>query len=395
MATKFNNRQLQDDDEVEQSDDLNLSIRMIENVGVWPTDWTTETIISQIDKKNINLDPRFQRRSVWSPEKQSSFIESLLLGIPVPQLLLAEGKKRGDPYIIIDGKQRLLAMKNFASRVDKDEPSKLRLKGLKMLNTLNRKTYDDLKKSKELMPYAMEFDNSSVRTIIIRHWEKENFLHETFLRINMGSVRLSPQELRQALHPGGFSEYILFRSEQSAQLRLVLNNDGPDDRMRDAELLLRYISYKNFISEYRGNLKAFLDKTTDIFNKRWENEHKKIESQVEQMEEAFKFTMDIFKENYMCKSNGNGPNDYEDRRNKAVIDIMLHYFSCPKVRKSLRGRSKEIKKKFEDLCKNDTFRSSFERSTKNMETNRARFNMWGDAVGKIAKMNLDHMKLNR
>lgn len=392
MATKFDNRQLEDDDEGDLSDDLNLSIRLIENVGVWPSDWTTETIISQIDKKNINLDPKFQRRSVWSPEKQSRFIESLLLGIPVPQLVLAEGKKRGDPFIIIDGKQRLLAMKNFASRVNKDESSKLRLSGLKMLRTLNRKTYKDMAKNEKFMPFAMAFDNTSVRTIIIRHWENENFLHETFWRINTGSVRLSPQELRQALYPGDFSKYILYRSAKSEQLRLVLNKDGPDDRMRDAELLLRYISYKNFISDYKGNLKAFLDKTTKILNKNWKNEKEKTEFQVVQMEEAFKFTRRIFRENYMCK--WNGVDSYEDKRNKAVIDIMLHYFSCPEVRNSLKSHTKEIKKAFEDLCCNEEFRRSFERSTKNMKTNRARFNMWGDAVGEIAKMNLDHMKLN-
>ena len=57
------------------------------------TDWTTETIVSQLKRGNIDLNPRFQRRDAWNPDRKSRLIESLIVGLPVPQIVLAESKE--------------------------------------------------------------------------------------------------------------------------------------------------------------------------------------------------------------------------------------------------------------------------------------------------------------
>ena len=383
MTRIHDNRPLAEDDDVEQSDDLTIKVNQAQQVVVWPSDWTTGSIIGQIEKGVIDLNPNFQRRSVWKDTEKSRFVESLILGIPIPQLIIAASLERNGPYIVIDGKQRLTAIQHFAA-------NKLKLQRLKWLKKLNGKYFSDLDKDDNLREYVSGFENSRIRTVVMESWKTDDILHETFLRINTGSVKLSPQELRQALYPGKFSDFVFTESEKSEELKLVLNTDGPDPRMRDAELLLRYISYKNFIGDYRGNLKEFLDKTTKILNEDWDLHKAKIENQVEQMEEAFAFTRYIFKFDYMCKSDGLGT--YEKRRNKAVIDIMLHYFSCASVRNSLKSRAKDVKKEFDKLCGDEKFRSSFELSTKNNESNRARFNIWGDALEKMTKMDLSHMK---
>jgi hypothetical protein len=59
---------------------------------IWGTDWTVETLLSQLKKGNIQLEPKFQRRDAWSPERKSRFIESLILNLPIPQIILAETK---------------------------------------------------------------------------------------------------------------------------------------------------------------------------------------------------------------------------------------------------------------------------------------------------------------
>jgi hypothetical protein len=82
---------------------------------IWGTDWTAETIISQLRKKNIDLSPQFQRRDAWSNSKKSKFIESLILGMPVPPIILAERKDKKNSYIVIDGKQRLLSIMQFCA----------------------------------------------------------------------------------------------------------------------------------------------------------------------------------------------------------------------------------------------------------------------------------------
>ena len=59
---------------------------------VTSTDWTTETIVSQLRRGNIELNPSFQRRDAWRPIRKSRLIESLIIGLPVPQIVLAESK---------------------------------------------------------------------------------------------------------------------------------------------------------------------------------------------------------------------------------------------------------------------------------------------------------------
>jgi hypothetical protein len=77
------------------------------------TDWTTEVIVTQLKRKNIQLEPRFQRRDAWKPDRKSRFIESLVVGLPIPQIVLAESKNERGKFIVLDGKQRLLTILQF------------------------------------------------------------------------------------------------------------------------------------------------------------------------------------------------------------------------------------------------------------------------------------------
>jgi hypothetical protein len=75
----------------ENEDDLEpVELDDVAEALVTATDWTTETILNQLRRGNIDLNPRFQRRDAWTPPRKSLFIESIILGLPVPQLVLAE-----------------------------------------------------------------------------------------------------------------------------------------------------------------------------------------------------------------------------------------------------------------------------------------------------------------
>ena len=197
-------------DQQEDLDDLALEENWYFGATLWSTDWTTETIISQLKKRNFNLTPKFQRRNAWSDLRKSLFIESLFLGLPVPQLILAEDKNKKGSFIVIDGKQRLLALRQFVSDAKSTNSDTqfetLFLKGLGEKKSLNNKNYEMLKD--EGSDEINTFDNQSIRTVVIRNWKDDKYLHAVFLRINTGSVQLSPQELRQALYPGDFSNFI-------------------------------------------------------------------------------------------------------------------------------------------------------------------------------------------
>lgn len=374
---------LQDSELSDDLEDLDHVENWAEGAVLWSTDWTAETVLSQLSRGNIDLNPSFQRRSAWSDKKQSFFIESLILGLPIPQLILAEDPSRKGAYIVIDGKQRLLAIRRFASGDDNTGFKPLKLRGLSERNDLNRKSYYDLKGDFAHDQDVAAFENSTIRTVVIRNWRQEAYLWEVFLRINTGSVQLSPQELRQALHPGPFSDFVDEYSGESEGLRTALNLRSPDFRMRDAEILLRYVSYRNFADKYSGNLKQFLDETTRQFNESWDESEGVIRNQVDEMEEAFTFTEKVFgNSNYLRKWNGQ---NFESRKNRAVFDIMLHWFSDEELRASLEGKEAEVVQSFKTLCEDDPdFLAAIERTTKTNEANDRRFNKWADALSKIS-----------
>src|SRR5437764_14562782 len=107
------------------------------------TDWTTETIVSQLKRKNIQLDPRFQRRDAWKKDRKSRFIESLIVGLPIPQIVLAESKQDRGKFIVLDGKQRLLAILQFWG-LGEGENNAYTLSGLTLRGDLKKKSFVDL-----------------------------------------------------------------------------------------------------------------------------------------------------------------------------------------------------------------------------------------------------------
>lgn len=359
--------------------------------ALWSTDWTAETIVSQLKRGNIDLEPSFQRRSAWREQKESLFIESLILGIPIPQLILADSKIKRGSYIVIDGKQRLLTIRKFVSSGEHGAFEPLRLSGLEKRKDLNGITYTDLLDNTDFEEDLAAFQNSNIRTIVIRNWKRDTYLYEVFLRINTGSVKLAPQELRQALFPGPFSTFIENASGNSIELRQALNLEAPDFRMRDAEVLLRYIAYKNFIQDYRGSLKNFLDATTSTLSGEWLTCHEQIEGQVSEMERALSFTRNAFGDDkYIRKWNGE---QFETRINRAVLDIMVHYFSEEEVRNGLQDKEQELVENFKNLCEQNTeFLSSIETTTKSITANKTRFNLWGDVVAELSGVNIDPLK---
>lgn len=362
-------------DQQEDLSDLGLAEDWFAGTSLWGTDWTTETIVNQLRRGNINLNPRFQRRNAWDPIRKSRFIESLVLGLPVPQIVLAEERGKKGSFVVIDGKQRLLTLRQFSARPEGDNFDQLKLAGLTDRPTLNGLTYADLQGRDDLASDLNTFENQTIRTVVIRGWINEHYLYSVFLRINTGSVQLSPQELRQALHPGPFSDFIDDVSVNHNGVRCLLKLSAPDFRMRDVELVLRYFAYRNFAPEYDGNLKNFLDTTTLRFNQDWGNQQGILNGQADDLDAALARIREIFTErNEVRKWNGQ---QYEKRINRAVFDVMAYYFSDPQVRDLSRDREEPIRLAFQHLCEgNRAFLSSIEQTTKSREANRVRFEAW-------------------
>lgn len=366
------------EDQQEGLEDLGEAGRRYQAV-INSADWTVETIIQQIDKGNIELNPAFQRREAWQNIRKSQYIESLILNVPVPQLVLAERKDRRGKFIVIDGKQRLLALRQFHSKDEIFPP--YRLIGLSIRTDLNGVTYEEL--SSDLMREQDHnaLENSTIRTAVIRNWGDETFLYTVFLRLNTGSVPLSPQELRQALHPGEFVKFIDEYSRDSELLHSVMGIKKADTRMRDAELVIRYFAFRNFLQTYTGNLKPLLDDTAEHFNRVWEKDQGTIQRQKSDFESAISTTANIFGEGRAFRK-WNGAR-YERPMNRAVFDVMTYYFSDKKVRIAAEQQRAQVERAFKSLCDNESFLSAIEGTTKSIDAIYTRLRLWGEALQAI------------
>lgn len=127
------------------------------------------------------------------------------MGLPIPQIILAEQRDKKGKFIVIDGKQRLLSLKQFA--LPSKNENALKLSGLEVLSKFNRMTYADIENGL-FFDDIDAFNNQTIRTVVIKNWRNVEVLYLLFLRLNTGSVKLSPQELRQALYPGEFTDFV-------------------------------------------------------------------------------------------------------------------------------------------------------------------------------------------
>lgn len=341
------------------------------------TDWTTETIVSQLKRGNIQLNPRFQRRDAWKRDRKSRFIESLVVGLPIPQIVLAESKQDRGKFIVLDGKQRLLAILQFWG-LGEGENNAYALSGLTLRDDLKKKSFIHLSTGPAYEADYNALCNQPIRTVVIRNWKDTNFLHTVFLRLNTGSVTLSPQELRQALLPGPFSDYIDEAAGQSASLRRLLGLVEPDPRMRDIEILARFLAFRFFADKYPGRMKKFLDSAFEAFNPNWDSYRPKIETAKSDFESGVDELIRVFGGELARKPTS-------AQFNRAIFDALIFFHSQPHVRNALRSKGARVKKAYNELFSPDSgFLKAVESDTAGAPNTLARLRIWGAALSRIA-----------
>ncbi|UKK84537.1 DUF262 domain-containing protein [Sphingopyxis sp. BSN-002] len=374
-----------DDDEAEESSaDLTLTEAKFDGLVVAPADWTIETLYTQIGKQ-IDLDPDFQRRNVWNAKAKSRFIESLLLGIPIPQILLSSKPGVKSSFLVLDGKQRLLTIKEF---IDGKLPNgrKFRLKDLRVLKVFEGKTWEQMSADRDV---AGKLLNETQRTTVLRGWTDESVLYEIFYRLNSGSVKLSPMELRMSLYPGEFLKFILRWTENIGPVHHLLKKRSPDPRMGDVELAVRYLAFTDLDIEYTGDLKKFLDSTCESYNIKFDDRDfvRSVEDRLAQLDAAIEAGINIFGESGFCRKYIKG--NFESRFNRAIFDIMSFTLSIVEFRKWALSNGSALVDEFKRLSASDVdFSRSIETTTKSIESTSARFSKWIDAVSALSGIKL-------
>lgn len=359
----------QQEDEGDLSDNISFKEAIVMN-----TDWTIDTLNNQITKGNIDLQPSFQRRSAWDDIRKSKLIESMIVGIPVPSIVLAENKERKGRFIVIDGKQRLVSINDFY----KEE---FKLKKLEIRPDLNNKSYSELpEEDREFL------DNNTFRSTLIRNWVDDDFLYTIFYRLNSGSLALSPQELRKALIGGSLLNYIEDYLLRSVSFKKVFG-EKLDKRMRDSELVLRFISYELHVKDYAGNLKAFLDSLVTEFESDWSNKKAIVDILFERLDLAIDTAYEIFGKNAFKKWTVEGR--YEKTINRAVFDAVARFFGEQHVADAAIANKDSLIEVYKKTCINPDFKNAVEKTTKTRSSVDTRIDIWGYELAKSLGMQYD------
>lgn len=362
-----------DDNQQDWNQDIleNVESSKLNNLVVYSRDWTVETIFNQISQSNIDLNPRFQRRNAWNDEARSRLIESLIVGIPVPEVVFAEDVQKKKSYIVIDGKQRLLTIAGFI------DPDKFpywetpKLQGLKMKPDLKGLTYDMIDKDTRYADVRRELVNADIRCTVISNYSSDDILYDVFHRLNTSSVPLSTQELRQALIKGEFGAYLMELTEKVQPIHGVLGLSGPDSRLRDSELILRNLAFSMFGKTYSGNLKKFLDDAMKRLNAEWPGLKQAVDNEYAKFNEALEQIKKILSARQIGRKVTQG--QWEWRFNKAVFEVEVYFFKQLDSIQNIDTFKEKFCEAFIKLCDDQEFRESIEATTKTVSQYRVRY----------------------
>ena len=201
--------------------------------------------ISMYEKDELDIHPEFQRFYRWSEHQKTSLIESILLGIPLPQVFVSQ--RKDGVWDVIDGLQRLSTIFQFVG-ILKDENNKLlpplKLTATKYLPSLNGVLWDsDKTKVRLSSELQLVIKRSKVSASIILKESDETTKYDLFQRLNTGGSELSPQEVRNCLlvmtNPNLFKWLKKLPSNESFITTVALS-DRPLEEAYDVELSLRF-----------------------------------------------------------------------------------------------------------------------------------------------------------
>ena len=251
------------------------------DISSFGIDFDVEGLVRRLNSKDI-IVPDWQRRFVWTAKQASSFVESLLLGLPVPGVFLGKDPETGQFYVI-DGQQRLKTLQFFydgkfikggGSKLFNLEGTDARFEGLS-IEDLNEKD-------------RRELNNSLIHATVVRQDappDNDTSLYQIFRRLNTGGSKVNPQEIRCAIYQGKLIERIKVLNDSTAW-RDILGK--PSQRLKDQELILRFLALLNDGNLYRKPMVEFLNAFTQ------RNRNPEIQW-LDEMSQLFNKTMDTFR----------------------------------------------------------------------------------------------------
>lgn len=218
-------------------------------------------IINMYRDKEIIISPEYQRAFRWDQQRQSDFIESILLGIPFPSIFVAtnpDGK-----WELIDGLQRVSTVLAFFNELKDEDGNSYPKNGLKLVEGSMIKSLKDVTIDTLPLEYKLQIKRTPCRVEIILKESEFKMRYELFKRLNTGGEGLSRQEIRNCIFRGLDSRYTDFVAELSNNelfRQIVCINKTNEEMMYYEELVLRYLTLKNSGTRYsQANIQDYMD----------------------------------------------------------------------------------------------------------------------------------------
>lgn len=227
--------------------------------------------MSLYNDNEINLEPSFQRFFKWSEQQETNFIESILLGYPIPSIFVLQ--REDGVWDVIDGVQRLSTIYHFVGILYDEESenkkkSPLKLTKAKILTHLEGLYYNKENEPSVDIASRIDFKRAIIPVTILNNNSEGNTKFELFRRLNTGGSKLTPQEVRNALMLMSNTKAYLalenFCNTEEFKTFLNLSDNKTGDRT-DMDILTRFIVMRHYPHiediDNRIDINIFLDDT--------------------------------------------------------------------------------------------------------------------------------------
>lgn len=224
-------------------------------IDFYLTEYSVELLASKMHDGEYEV-PSYQREFTWEDERKSRFIESIIMGLPIPFLFFWEKPDTGR-LEIVDGSQRLRTIEQFIL-------GGFRLGELDGLPLLSGFRFEDLPESRQ-----RKIRNRSIRGIILNEHADEQARFDMFERINTGSKIANKAEVRRGVLAGPFMAMIIELASETAFVDMTpMASKQVKERERE-ELVTRFFAYGDGLGGYRDRPAEFLFEYTKAMNVRF------------------------------------------------------------------------------------------------------------------------------
>jgi hypothetical protein len=277
-------------EEIQEELNDNYSNDDLYNINSWGADLSFRELITMYEEDEL-LKPELQRYYVWEKPEASRFIESILLGLPVPSVFLANTPQ--DKKLIIDGYQRIMTVYDYVKEgIWRKDGKVFRLSNTDKINVKFRnKSFKELdekdqRRIKSTTIHAIMFEQKAPN-------DNDTSLYQVFERINTGGRALMPQEIRNCVNQGEFNS-LLFKLNANTYWRSLFGKLEVDPRMRDMEFILRFLALDTEFIKNNESSSISLKKYLNEFMGATSSQSSQI---VEQRKDKFNFVMHFIIEN--------------------------------------------------------------------------------------------------